>query len=162
MNEKIIIRDIRENDNKALAQIVRNCLTEFNAAKPGTVFYDDTTDHLYELFQRNKAKYFVAELNGIVIGGGGIYPTNGLEDDTCELVKMYLLKEGRGTGLGKALLHKCIDEAKQLGYKKIYLETMPELKLAIPMYEKFGFTFLKGPQGNSGHTGCDVWMIKEL
>lgn len=39
---------------------------------------------------------------------------------------------------------------------------MPELTIAIPMYEKYGFTYLTGAQGNSGHTGCDVWMIKEL
>ena len=162
MNEQITIREIRPADNEALALIVRNSLAEFNAAKPGTVFYDPTTDHLYEVFREKRSKYFVVELEGIVAGGGGIYPTQGLEDDTCELVKMYLAKDARGIGLGKILLQKCIDEAKLQGYKKIYLESMPELKLAIPMYEKFGFTFLKGPRGNSGHTGCDVWMMKEL
>lgn len=162
MNDRIIIREIKPDDNKALALIVRNSLSEFDAAKPGTVFYDDTTDHLYEVFQKERSKYFVAEVDGNVAGGAGIYPTPGLETDTCELVKMYLLPQARGTGLGKTLLQKCIDEAKRQGYKKMYLETMPELKLAIPMYEKFGFTFLEGPRGNSGHTGCDVWMIKEL
>ncbi len=39
---------------------------------------------------------------------------------------------------------------------------MPELKLAISVCEKFGFSFLKDPKGNSGHTGCDIWMMKEL
>jgi putative acetyltransferase len=162
MNDAITIREIKQSDNKSLALIVRNSLAEFNAAKPGTVFYDDTTDHLYEVFQKKRSKYFVAEMDGKVAGGAGIYPTAGLEYDTCELVKMYLVPQARGTGLGKTLLQKCIDEAKQQGYKKMYLESMPELKLAIPMYEKFGFTFLNGPRGNSGHTGCDVWMMKEL
>jgi putative acetyltransferase len=59
-------------------------------------------------------------------------------------------------------LQKCIAAAKELGYKMIYLETMPELTIAIPMYEKYGFTYLSSAQGNSGHTGCDVWMIKEI
>lgn len=162
MKNEFTIREIKKTDNRALASIVRNCLTEFNAAKPGTVFYDKTTDHLYEVFQEERSRYFVVEMNGLISGGAGIYPTSGLEDDTCELVKMYLIKEARGIGLGKILLQKCIDEARQQGYTKIYLESMPELKLAIPMYEKFGFTFLKGPKGNSGHTGCDVWMMKEL
>jgi putative acetyltransferase len=162
MNDRIIIREIKQSDNKTLALIVRNSLAEFNAAKPGTVFYDETTDHLYEMFQNKRSKYFVVEMDGIVAGGAGIYPTPGLENDTCELVKMYLLPHGRGMGLGKILLQKCIDEARMQGYKKMYLESMPELKLAIPMYEKFGFTFLEGPRGHSGHTGCDVWMMKEL
>ncbi|HUS00314.1 MAG TPA: GNAT family N-acetyltransferase [Chitinophagaceae bacterium] len=162
MNGLITIRYIKQDDNDALALIVRNSLAEFNAAKPGTVFYDVTTDHLYEVFQKERSKYFVVEMENTIAGGAGIYPTPGLEDDTCELVKMYLIKKARGRGIGKILLQKCIEEAMQQGYKKIYLESMPELKLAIPMYEKFGFTFLKGPKGNSGHTGCDVWMMKEL
>ena len=162
MKDEIIIREIKQSDNSALALIVRNSLKEFNAAKPGTVYYDDTTDHLFEVFKQPGSKFFVAELNNEICGGGGIYPTAGLEEDTCELVKMYLSGTARGIGLGKTILQKCIDEAKSLGYNKMYLETMPELKVAIPMYEKFGFTFLNGPLGESGHTGCDVWMIKNL
>jgi putative acetyltransferase len=60
------------------------------------------------------------------------------------------------------LLQKSIAAAKEMGYTKIYLETMPELTIAIPMYEKSGFTYLSSAQGDSSHTGCDVWMIKEL
>jgi len=44
----------------------------------------------------------------------------------------------------------------------MYLESMPELSNAIGMYQKNGFKKITGPLGNSGHTGCDVWMIKEL
>ena len=39
---------------------------------------------------------------------------------------------------------------------------MPELHMAIGMYEKAGFTYLTGPLGKSGHFGCDLWMIKKL
>ena len=162
MDDKIEIREIKESDNAALASIVRSCLLEFNAAKPGTVFYDDSTDHLYELFREKRSKYFVVEINSAIAGGAGIYPTPGVGDDTCELVKMYLLPFARGKGLGKLLLQKCFNEARQQGYKKMYLESMPELQMAISLYQKSGFTFLKGSQGCSGHTGCDVWMIKEL
>ena len=54
------IRDILPEDNGPLALIVRNALAEFGANKPGTVFFDPTTDHLYELFQTAGSKYFVA------------------------------------------------------------------------------------------------------
>jgi putative acetyltransferase len=60
------------------------------------------------------------------------------------------------------LIKQCIATAKEAGFKKIYLETMPELKLALNVYEKFGFSYLSNPLGNSGHFGCDLWMIKEL
>ncbi|MDB5193690.1 MAG: GCN5-related N-acetyltransferase [Segetibacter sp.] len=160
--EQIIIRKIEPKDNKALAIIVRSALAEFGANKPGTVYYDDTTDHLYELFHEPGSIYYVAEQDGQILGGAGIYPSEGLPDATCELVKMYLSKEARGKGLGKVLIEKVLEFAKGFGYLQVYIETMPELKKAVTIYEKFGFEFLNGPLGNTGHFGCDVWMLKRL
>jgi putative acetyltransferase len=162
MLPSITVRHIQPSDNPELAKIVRDTLTEFGAVKPGTVYYDSTTDHLYELFQKPRAIYFVALLDNQIIGGGGIYPTEGLPDDTCELVKMYLLPQVRGMNLGRTMIEKCLAFAKETGYKYVYLETMPELQTALKVYEKFGFEYLKGPMGNSGHTGCSLWMLKKL
>ena len=160
MNFKL--RSIQPDDNPALAQIVRNTLAEFGANHPGTVYYDATTDALYELFQTEGAGYFVACIDDRIVGGAGIYPTTGLPADTCELVKMYLVPEARGIGLGKTLIEKSLSFAKEKGYSQVYLETMPELKKALTVYEKFGFGYLKGPMGNSGHTGCSLWMLKRF
>ena len=159
---KLLIRTIQPTDNPFLSKIVKSTLAEFGANHPGTVYYDASTDTLFELFQKEGAVYFVAELNGEIVGGGGIYPTDGLPTDTCELVKMYLLPQARGTGLGRTLIEKCIAFAKEYGYKNVYLETMPELKQALNIYAKFGFEYLKGPMGNSGHTGCSLWMLRSL
>lgn len=156
------IRTIESADNETIAGIIRKTLTEFGANKPGTVYYDERTDRLYEEFRMPGSKYFVVEERGDVLGGGGIYPTEGLETGTCELVKLYLSAAARGRGLGKRLINHCIRAAKEMGYKKIYLETMPELIIAIPLYESFGFEYLSKAEGNSGHTGCDIWMIKAL
>ena len=95
MND-LIIRNIQPGDNPFIATVVRNTLAEFGANKPGTVYYDSTTDALYELFQKQGAAYFIALLNNEIVGGAGIYPTEGLPADTCELVKMYLLPQARG------------------------------------------------------------------
>ena len=161
MND-FVIRAIQPGDNAALALIIRNTLEEFNANKPGTVYFDDRTDHLFESFQIPKSIYQVVEANNIILGGCGIYPTQNLPEYTCELVKLYLAPAARGKGIGKLLLEKSIAAARSFGYKKIYLETMPELIVAIPMYENAGFTYLTAAQGNSGHCGCDIWMIKDL
>ena len=162
MDKSVNIRNILQSDNAALAKIVKDTMAEFGVNRPNTVYYDPTTNALYEMFQKERAIYNVAEINNEIAGGAGIYPTDGLPDDTCELVKMYLVPKARGLGLGRILIEKCLQQAKDLGYKKIYLESMPELKQALKVYEKFGFEYLKGPMGNSGHTGCDLWMLKEL
>lgn len=159
---EIEIRTIRTSDNKAIAAIIRDTLTEFDANRPGTVFFDRSTDHLFELFQKERSVYYVAEIDNLIVGGAGIFPSAGLPDDTCELVKMYLLPNARNRGIGKLLIEKCLAFAKEAGYKRVYLETLPELNKAIRVYEKFNFTYLPGPLGDTGHFGCDVWMIREL
>ena len=161
MNE-LIIRRIEITDNPFVASIIRETLAEFGANHPGTVYYDASTDSLYQLFQEKNAAYFVAIIDGKIVGGAGIFPTDGLSSGTCELVKMYLLPEARGTGLGKTLIEKSLAFAKESGYQQVYLETMPELKLALKVYEKFGFDYLTGPMGNSGHSGCSLWMLKKI
>ena len=163
MTSEITIRPIEPGDNAALAHAVRNTLAEFGAAKPGTAYYDEATDYLYELFsQTPRSAYFVAELNGEVLGGGGIFPTQGLPADTVELVKLYLLPAARGRGVGKALINHCLEAARANGYARLYLETTEELTQAIPLYEKLGFTYLPAALGDSGHFGCQIWMIKSV
>lgn len=160
--QAIQIRLIEQADNAALAKIIRHTLAEFGADRPGTVYYDSATDHLFELFQNPLSTYFVATMDGELMGGGGIYPTEGLPDKTCELVKMYLLPVARGKGIAKMIIDNCLQKAKECGFEQVYLETMPELEQAMKVYEKFGFKYLNGPMGNSGHFGCSKWMLKNL
>lgn len=162
MHTDAIIRRIKLADNAEIACIIRASLAEFEANKPGTVYYDDTTDHLYELFQQLGSCYFIAEQEGKILGGAGIYPSDGLPPQTCELVKMYLRSEVRGRGLGRLLIDKCLEFAKGFGYRQVYIETMPELSKAVSVYEKFGFEYLEGPLGDTGHFGCTIWMLKQL
>lgn len=158
----IVIRTIEQQDNPFIANIIRESLAEFGANRPGTVYYDASTDNLYELFQKPESIYYIVEQNDEVLGGAGIFPSNGLPANTSELVKMYLNKNARGKGLGKILMDKCTRFAVLHGYTTIYLETMPELLVAINMYKKAGFTSLPGPLGDTGHYGCEVWMSKTL
>ncbi len=160
--QSVDIRTIEPADNPALAIIIRHTLAEFGANHPGTVYYDSSTDALYDLFQTPGSTYFVAGLNGKLLGGAGIFPSDGLPAGTCELVKMYLLPEARGLGLGRLLIERSLDFARAAGYRQVYLETMPELRKAVSIYEKFGFRYLDAPMGNTGHFGCDIWMLKEL
>lgn len=158
----MVLRNLITDDNVAMARIIRNSLLEFNAAKPGTVYFDPTTDHLSEVFTVPRSAYFVIENKGELAAGGGFFPTEALPENTCELVKMYVSLQFRRKGYGKMLLEKCIEEAKNFGYSKMYLESMPELTNAISMYKKFNFQEISGPLGNSGHNGCSVFMIRDI
>lgn len=155
-------RKIEKRDNAPIAAIIRAALVEFDAAKPGTVYFDPTTDDLHALFARPDAEYHVLEADGKILGGSGIFPTAGLPDGCCELVKLYLAPEARGKGYGRLLINDCFEIARRLGYTTVYLETLPELKMAVGLYESCGFRYLDKPLGDSGHFGCDLWMLKQL
>lgn len=159
----VTLRPIAPADNAALALLIRDTLREFGAAKPGTVYYDPTTDHLYELFRAVRSQYFVAEdADGAVLGGAGIFPTPGLGPNVAELVKVYLRPAARGTGLGRRLIAHSLAWARAAGYEHVYLETLPELTQAVPLYERLGFQYLPGPLGESGHFDCTIWMLKSV
>ena len=100
----IKIRKIEQSDNKDLATLIRVIFREFKIDKPGTVYTDPTTDHLYEVFKQEGSDYWLAEEDGVILGGCGIYPTDGLPDGCVELVKFYLSADARGKGIGKILM----------------------------------------------------------
>ena len=158
----IIFRLIEEKDNKEIAELIRTVFREFNIHKPGTVYFDPTTDNLYGLFRATGSEYWIAEEDGVIIGGCGVFATPGLPDGCAELVKFYLSASNRGKGTGWHLMEKTFESARGFGYNKLYLESLPELKRAISLYEKAGFKFIDGPMGNSGHFGCNIWMLKDL
>jgi putative acetyltransferase len=159
----IIIRNIQPDDNIELARIIRDSLVEFDVPKQGTVYSDPDTDRLYQLFAETPGScYFVAEEDGKLIGGCGVYPTDGLPTGYAELVKLYLNAATRGKGIGKMLMDHCYEAAKNLGYTHLYLESFPQLAKAVSMYEKAGFKPLDGALGNSGHFACTIWMVKQL
>jgi putative acetyltransferase len=158
----IIYRPIEEKDNKEIAELIRGVFREFNIHRPGTVYFDPTTDNLYDLFRTPGSEYWIAEEKGTIIGGCGVYPTSGLPYGCAELVKFYLSASQRGKGIGRQLMEKIFDSAGKIGYRQLYLESLPELSRAISLYEKAGFKFIDGPLGKSGHFGCNIWMLKDL
>jgi putative acetyltransferase len=158
----LTIRPIEPSDNKELADVIRKVFREFKIDRPGTVYTDPTTDSLYELFRENGSHYWVALYGNTIVGGCGVFPTKGLPEGYAELVKLYLAKEARGKGLGELLMKKSIQRAGELGYKHLYLESLPELGQAISLYTKLGFKILDSPLGESGHYACNLWMHKKL
>jgi putative acetyltransferase len=158
----IILRHIEKRDNTEIAELIRTVFREFKIDKPGTVYFDPTTDNLFELFSLKGSEYWIAEEDGVIIGGCGVYPTPGLPEGCAELVKLYLSASMRGKGIGWQLMNKTLESAKRLGYRQLYLESLPELGKAISLYERAGFKNISEPLGNSGHFGCNIWMTMDL
>jgi putative acetyltransferase len=158
----ITYRKTKKADNADLAKMIRGVIEEFDAPRTGTVYSDTSTDSLFELFQESNSVLWVAEIDGKAVGCCGIFPTEGLDKGYCELVKFYISNSVRGKGIGKELMLKSIISAKEMKFTHIYLESLPHFSKAISMYEESGFKIIDKQLGNSGHSSCNVWMLKEL
>jgi putative acetyltransferase len=158
----MLIRRIERKDNAAVANIVRTVLMEMGAPKVGTAYADPSVDRMFETYDKPNAVYFVIESDGEVVGGAGIDTLENAEPTVCELQKMYFLPQARGIGMGSKMIENCLEEARAFGYEKCYLETMPFMKDAQTLYQKTGFYNLDKPLGNTGHSYCQIWMMKDL
>lgn len=156
----MIIREIQEKDNEQVESLIRTCLIEFGANKPGCAWEDKNLGNFYQVYQTEKSKYWVVEDNGKIVAGCGIGPLSNTEN-ICELQKMYSFKEVRGTGIANELLKTSLEFAKK-HYKKCYLETFTNMVAANKFYKKHNFIKLEKPIVETEHYACDVWYIKEL
>ncbi len=157
-----ILREIEKKDNEQIATVIRAVLIEMGVPKVGTAYEDKALDAMFETYNNPTSAYYVIENNGKIIGGAGVAELNNTDDNICEFQKMYFLSEARGLGLGSKMITVCLEKAKEFGFEKCYLETMPYMDSARALYQKNGFTSLDKPVGDTGHYSCNVWMIKDL
>ena len=157
-----VIRPIAATDDAAMAQIIRLVMPEFGATGDGFAINDPEVDWMHRAYSAPRCAYFVVERDGRVLGGGGIAPLEGGDEDVCELRKMYFLPELRGMGAGAAMMERCLDTAHLNGFQRCYLETLRGMDAAMRLYERSGFTRIPTPMGATGHGGCNAFYLLEL
>lgn len=84
-----------------------------------------------------KGRLLLAEYEDQIAGCVALHK---LEPDICEMKRLYLRPQFRGKGLGRALADRIIAEARQIGYRRMRLDTVePVMKDAVAMYRRIGF-----------------------
>ena len=156
------IRPIRAADDAAMAAVIRTVMPEFGAVGCGFAISDPEVDWMSRAYAEPRHAYFVVERAGVVVGGAGIAPLSGGDVDTCELRKMYFLQQTRGMGAGAMMMSRCLDAARNAGFRRCYLETLAGMDAAMRLYERSGFQRIDGPLGATGHGGCNAFYLLDL
>ena len=71
-----------------------------------------------------------------------------IDDDTCELKRLYLRPSARGGGLGRRLLETAVERARGLGYRSMRLDTLPVMDAAQGLYRAAGFVEIPAYRAN--------------
>jgi putative acetyltransferase len=148
----IQIRPIREDEIEAATRVIEAVCLEFFGQAPAE-FEDMENIHLH--YSGDIGTFLVLTDGEEVVGTGAI---RRLDENTCELKRMWFLKEYRGRGLGKQMAQMLLASARQKGYKRVRLDTSPKLEQAVGLYSRLGFRFIE--RYNSGP--CSLFMEKEL
>ena len=156
-------REIIPADDPVLAGIIRDNLKAHALDIPGTVYFDDNLNHLSDFYRaggKNRFYYILLNDADEIIGGVGLAEFEPFED-CAELQKLYLTDSTKGHGLGYELIRLIEKKAKELGYKRMYLETHDNLQAAIHEYVKSGFYEIEKPEAVV-HATMNRFFLKEL
>lgn len=83
-----------------------------------------------------------------------------IDDQSCEMKRLYIRPEFRGKRLGEILVERIIGDAREIGYSHMLLDTLPFLQSALRLYKKFGFyeieSYNNSPMKNSIYMKLDL------
>jgi putative acetyltransferase len=83
-----------------------------------------------------RGRLLLAHAGGTAAGCVALRP---VDDQACEMKRLFVLPERQGFGLGRKLAVRVIDEARDIGYSMILLDTLPSMHGALRLYESLGF-----------------------
>ena len=112
------IRVIENSDNVKLAFAVRNFLIEMRVPKEGNAYSHVELDVMFDAYQEDRHIYYVFEQASEILQGSEISPFKNGDPKVCELQKIYFLPKASGKGLGKDMIHSCLDFAKANHFKQ--------------------------------------------
>ncbi|HEY8563635.1 MAG TPA: GNAT family N-acetyltransferase [Pyrinomonadaceae bacterium] len=133
---EILIRSATNRDCARVQRLVFDVLREYGLPPDPAGTDRDIADIERHYIDRGGVFELLENKEGNLLGTVGLYP---MTVDTVELRKMYFAKKLRGRGVGAQTLRRMIERARELGYRRIYLETATVLKEAVALYAKFGF-----------------------
>ncbi len=155
MAEDLVIDAMTTNDLPSVCEMVRRGIGSYEEAGNVLASTFRRLDKFGPIYESEGSIYFVARDRrnpNLILGGAGIGPLHGLSPLEClgEIRDLVVNPDSRGNGIGARLLKRCLDEAKMLGYQRIYLETTSQMEQARKLFIRNGFRAVTTGASKSG------------
>lgn len=98
--------------------------------------YDTELEHLRDKYGPPDGRLYLARVDGTA---AGCVALRRIDQESCELKRLYVCPAFRGQGLAGRLVNQVIADARAIGYRAVLLDTFPFLEDAIRLYKKRGF-----------------------
>ena len=137
----VTLRTLTANDTEALEQ-VRQYFRNYAAWLGVDLCFQNFDQEMASLpgaYSAPQGRLFFAEIDGRPAGCVGVRPLPET-DGVCEMKRLYVSPESRGHGVGAALAVAAIKAAKEIGYRKLMIDTLPNMRMAVKLYRELGFT----------------------
>jgi putative acetyltransferase len=135
----MIIRDYHPRDRDAVVALVSRVLGEFGFESNVAGVERDLRE-AHERYAGERAGFWVLDDEGEVVGTVAIRPK---DERTCEIKRLYLRPDVRGSGLGQRLFEHAEAFARRAGYERIWLDSSRRFTRARKLYERNGFVLLE-------------------
>ncbi|KAF4513768.1 UNVERIFIED_CONTAM: hypothetical protein B566_EDAN011689 [Ephemera danica] len=165
----ISIRILTARDTQAIEQ-VRQYFRNYAAWLGVDLSYQNFDQEMASLpgaYSVPEGRLFFAEVDGRPAGCVGVRPLPE-SDGVCEMKRLYVDPEARGHGVGNALAMAAIKVAKEIGYRKLIIDTLPSMRMAVKLYRELGFTeapaYYKTPVEGTMFLALDLenWSEEEI
>ena len=165
----ISIRTLTANDTDAIEQ-VRQYFRNYAAWLGVDLSYQNFDQEMASLpgaYTAPEGRLFFAEVDGRPAGCVGVRPLPD-SDGVCEMKRLYVAPEERGHGVGNALAMTAIKAAKAIGYRRLIIDTLPSMRMAVKLYRELGFTeapaYYKTPVEGTMFLSLDLdnWSEEEI
>ena len=160
------ISAIEPNEEEAVSNLIKSAMSDFDQSTELVSAIMRRVEHLKTAYSMPGSTYFVArdKMNGnIPVAGAGIGSFHGLPltEGMGEVRDLVVNPDYRGKSLGTKLIYTCIEQAKEFGYKKLYLETTPQMKPAQKLFMRVGFRGIRDTGKTADTESLPSYFIME-
>jgi GNAT superfamily N-acetyltransferase len=143
---KLVIRDARDTDREAMRRVTLAAYEQYAAVLPPPIWEMYRRQLLATLEASGSVERIVAERDGGVVGSVLLFPpataayaSAALKSDSPEVRLLAVAPEGRGHGIGRALMDECARRARLAGSARLGLHTIDMMRAALRLYERLGY-----------------------